>query len=337
MLNTAVIGYGYWGPKLARNFATASNTNLTMICDKDVDRLASINNAYPNVSTTKNIENVYENQDINAIAIATPVSTHYEIALKALQAGKHVLVEKPLTARVDQAKHLIEEAAKRNLTLMVDHPFLYTGAVRKIRELIENGEIGDIYYYDSVRINLGLFQHDVSVLWDLAVHDLSIMDFILKERPVSVSATGISHVPGEPENTAYLTLFFESDIIAHIHVNWLAPAKIRQTLVSGSKKMIVYDDLNPSDKVRVYDKGIELGDDPQGRYNQLIGYRTGDLWCPQIDLTEALLSLVNHFAACAEGKEQPISSADQGLLVVKVLEAATKSMELRGQEVKLDR
>ena len=275
------------------------------------------------------------NHHVDAIAIATPVSTHFNLAMKALEAGKHVLVEKPLAENSDKCSRMIDEAAKRNLILMVDHTFAYTGAVRKIRELIASKQLGEIYYYDSVRVNLGLFQHDVSVVWDLAVHDLSIMEFLFPEKPIAVSATGISHIEGQPVNIAYLTLFFDNNLIAHIHVNWMAPVKVRQTLIGGSEKMIVYNDLEPTEKIKIYDKGITLKDDPNNIYQMRVGYRVGDMWCPKVESTEALKVLVSHFADCIIEGEEPITSAQSGFQVVKSMEAATQSIKEHGKSINL--
>jgi predicted dehydrogenase len=274
------------------------------------------------------------------VAIATPVSSHFDLALRALQAGKHVFVEKPIASTAEQAQRLVEEADRRGLVLAVDHTFVHTGAVRKMRQLVEDG-LGEIYYYDSVRVNLGLFQHDVSVVWDLAVHDLSIMDYVLPAKPVAVSATGMSHVAGEPENIAYLNLFFEKNLIAHVHVNWLAPVKIRRTLVGGSSKMIVYDDLEPSEKIKVYDKGITVNGNGHGngngngdkKYQMLVGYRTGDMWAPQLDMKEALGIELREFVNCVEQKKTPIADGHAGLRVVKILEAATQSLAQRGRVI----
>jgi len=254
-----------------------------------------------------------------------------------LQQGKHVLVEKPLASDTDQVQHLMEVAQKQKRVLMVDHTFVYTGAVRKIRELVESGGLGEIYYYDSVRVNLGLFQHDVNVLWDLAVHDLSIMDYVLPFRPCAVSATGLSHVPGGMENIAYLTLFFEGSQIAHIHVNWLAPVKLRRTLIGASRKMIVYDDLEQSEKIKVYDKGITLNgqQNPEKLYQMLVGYRTGDMLAPQIDGTEALRREIDHFLDCIQRGTEPETGGSAGLRVVEILQAASQSMALRGRPVEL--
>ncbi|QRM57741.1 Gfo/Idh/MocA family oxidoreductase [Sinorhizobium sp. BG8] len=339
MIGVAVVGYGYWGPNLVRNFAETGGARLVSVCDLKTDRLAAVQARYPAVEITDNFEQVLRDPRVDAIAIATPVSAHFRLAMQALMAGKHVFVEKPMAATADEARRMVDEAARRRLVLAVDHTFIHTGAVRKMRELVENG-LGDMYYYDSVRVNLGLFQHDVSVIWDLAVHDLSIMDYVLPEKPIAVSATGMSHVAGEPENIAYLNLFFESKLIAHIHVNWLAPVKVRRTLVGGSSKMIVYDDLEPSEKIKVYDKGITLNGNPQKNgekvYQMLVGYRTGDMYAPQLDMTEALGRELRQFVDCIERNEKPIADGNAGLRVVRILEAATQSLAQRGRVIELD-
>lgn len=335
MLRAGVIGYGYWGPNLVRNFAEMPGSQIAAVCDLSPERLALVQRRYPGIKTTLRYRELLTDGTIDAVAIATPVSTHFELAMQALQAGKHVLVEKPLTTTSQQAVRLVEEAERRSRVLMVDHTFVYTGAVRKIRELVASNELGDIYYYDSVRVNLGLFQHDVNVIWDLAVHDLSIMDYLFPCQPRAVSATGMCHVPGEPENIAYLTLFFDGCLLAHIHVNWLAPVKVRRTLIGGSQKMVVYDDLEPSEPVKVYDKGITVNGNPESVYQMLVGYRAGDMWAPQVDLTEALGTEVSHFVRCVEEGERPIADGQAGLRVVRILEAATESIAARGQPVEL--
>lgn len=336
MIRVGVIGYGYWGPNLVRNFAEAPGSQVVAVSDLRLERLALARRRYPMIETTMDYRELLVDPRSDAIAIATPVSTHFELAMQALQAGKHVLVEKPLAATSEQAIRLIEEADRRDEVLMVDHTFVYTGAVRKIRELVASNGLGDIYYYDSVRVNLGLFQHDVNVIWDLAVHDLSIMDYVIPLQPCAVSATGMNHIPGEPENIAYLTLFFDGCLIAHIHVNWLAPVKVRRTLIGGSRKMIVYDDLEPSEKVKVYDKGITINNDADSIYQMLIGYRIGDMWAPQLDMTEALQTEVLHFIRCIEEGGRPITDGEAGLRVVHILEAATQSMAKQGRLVELD-
>src|SRR5437588_1125631 len=260
-VRVGVIGYGYWGPNLVRNLAEVEGFRVTTVSDMSESRLALARARYPSITTTTDCHRLIDDPAVDAVVIMTPVSTHYPLALEALQAGKHVLVAKPITASSEHAVHLIEEAERRDLVLMVDHTFVYTDAVRRIKDLVDKGSLGRLYYYDSVRVNLGLFQHDVNVLWDLAVHDLSVMDYVLPDRPCAVAATGLSHVPGEPEDIAYLTLFFESQTIAHFHVNWLAPVKVRRTLIGGSRKMVVFDDLEPTEKVKVYDKGLNLKND----------------------------------------------------------------------------
>jgi len=337
LIRVGVIGYGYWGPNLVRNFFEARGAQIACVSDLRDDRLGLVANRYPTVKTTRDFRELIEDPTIDAVAIATPVSTHYELALKALQEGKHVLVEKPLASDTNQVQHLMEIATKRNRVLMVDHTFVYTGAVRKIRELVESGTLGEIYYYDSVRVNLGLFQHDVNVLWDLAVHDLSIMDYVLPFRPCAVSATGLSHVPGATENIAYLTLFFEGSQIAHIHANWLAPVKLRRTLIGASRKMIVYDDLDLGEKIKVYDKGITLSNrqSPEKLYQMLVGYRTGDMLAPQVDGTEALKREIGHFLHCILEQEEPVTGGAAGLRVVEILQAASQSMAQRGRPVEL--
>lgn len=336
MIGIGVIGYGYWGPNLVRNFMQAPGAQVVAVSDMRTDRLALVHRHYPSVVATANFREVIQNPKVDAVVIATPVTTHYDLAELALRSGKHVLVEKPLASTSVQGAKLIDEALRRKLVLMVDHTFVYTGAVRKSRELVTGDDIGEIYYYDSVRVNLGLFQHDVNVIWDLAVHDLAIMDFILGQQPQAVSATGMSHVAGKPENIAYLTLFFDSNVISHIHVNWLAPVKIRRTLIGGSNKMIVYDDLETSEKIKVYDKGITVSNGPETLYPMLVGYRTGDMWAPQLDVTEALQVEARHFVACMEQGHQPITGGEAGLRVVKILEAASQSMIQRGHPVKIN-
>jgi predicted dehydrogenase len=286
MIRIGVIGYGYWGPNLVRNFMAAPGSAVMRVCDLRKERLSSLGKLYPGLKTCTDSSELINDPEIDAVVIATPVSSHFDLAMAALKAGKHVLVEKPLAAKSDQARKLVDEATARNLVLLVDHTFVYTDAVRKIRELISSGQLGDIYYYDAVRVNLGLFQHDVNVIWDLAIHDLSIIDHVLPSKPVAVAATGISHVPGQPENVAYITLFFSSAQIAHVHVNWLTPVKVRHTLIGGSEKMILYDDLEPSEKLKVYDKGIDVTPEPEDVYKMLFSYLLGDMCSTQLSNTE---------------------------------------------------
>lgn len=335
-LGVAVIGCGYWGPNLVRNFAEVSGARVVAVSDLQQARLDPISARYPSVRTTTDHRDLLRDPAVEAVVIATPVSTHFELARQALEAGKHVMVEKPIATTSEEAERLIELAERRRRLLMVDHTFVYTGSVQKIKELVLGGDIGRLYYWDSTRVNLGLFQHDVSVLDDLAVHDLSIMDYVMDARPVAVSATGIAHVPGRPVNTAYLTLFFEGDLLAHFHVNWLAPVKVRRTLIGGDRKMIVYDDIEPSEKVKVYDKGITLGASERGRFEMLVGYRAGDMWAPRLGLTEALRVEAQHFVECAREGRRPITDGWAGYRVVRILEAAARSLADRGRLIELD-
>jgi predicted dehydrogenase len=335
MIGIGVVGYGYWGPNLVRNFSEISESQVVAVSDLRTDRLAQMGLRYPYVRATKDHRDLLADSSIDAIAIATPVSTHFDLAMQALHAGKHVLVEKPLAATTEQAERLLEEAERCRRILMVDHTFIYTGAVRKIKELLDQGKLGQLYYYDSVRVNLGLFQHDVSVLWDLAVHDLSIMDYVLGDRPCAVSAVGMAHVQSQPKDVAYVNCFFNSHLIAHFHVNWLAPVKIRRTLIGGDRQMVVYDDLEPSEMVKVYNKGITLNNGPEGLYQLLVGYRTGDMWAPQLDPTEALRVETLHFLECIKSNRRPLTDGHVGLRVVRILEAATHSIAQRGRPVEL--
>jgi predicted dehydrogenase len=334
-IKMGVIGYGYWGPNLVRNFSEVPDSQVVAVSDLRPGSLSKAQLRYPALKVTTDHMELISDPEIDAIAIATPVSSHFDLAMSALKAGKHVLVEKPMTSKAEDALRLIEEADRRRLVLMVDHTFVYTGAVRKIRDLIDQGQLGDLYYYDSVRVNLGLFQHDVSVVWDLAVHDLAIMDYVFQAKATAVSATGISHIQGQPENIAYLTIFFENNLIAHIHVNWLAPVKVRRTLIGGSQKMIVYDDIEPSEKIKVYDKGITVNGAPENIYKMLIGYRTGDMWSPQLEMSEALRTEALHFLDCIRTGKKPITDGEAGLRVVSMLEAASASMNNHGQPVEL--
>lgn len=336
MIGIGVIGYGYWGPNLVRNFAEQPDAAVRIVCDPRDQRLEGVRRQYPRVRVTTRAADVWNDAAVDAVVIATPAEYHFELAMASLQAGKHVMVEKPIASNSEQAGRLIEEAAKRRLTLMVDHTFVYTGAVQKMRELTQAGELGDIYYYDSVRINLGLFQPDVNVLWDLAVHDLSIMDFVLERQPTAVSATGLAHVAGRPENIAYMTMFFDGRLMAHVHVNWLAPVKVRRTLLGGSRRMIVFDDLETSEKIKVYDRGISVNPSPENIYEMLVGYRTGDMWAPKLAVTEALGVAAAHFVDRVTTGKRPMTDGEAGLRVVRLLEAATASMAEHGRLVTLD-
>lgn len=336
MINVGVIGYGYWGPNLVRNYMEAPGANVVAVCDLRKERLAQLQVRHPSIKALNDCRALFDDPAVDAIVIATPVSTHFKLAMAALKAGKHVLVEKPLASNSDECLQLIEEAEQRHKVLMVDHTFVYTSAVRKIRELITAGTLGEIYYYDAVRVNLGLFQHDVNVIWDLAIHDLSVMEYVLPSKANAVSATGISHVPGQPENVAYMTLFFPNPQIAHVHVNWLTPVKVRHTLIGGSEKMILYDDLEPSEKVKIYDKGITVSQSPEAVYEMLVSYRSGDMWAPRLDATEALQTEALHFIDCIENNKRPETDGHAGLRLVRIVEAAEKSLHARGQLVEIE-
>jgi predicted dehydrogenase len=338
MIGVGVIGYGYWGPNLVRNFMEIPGCTVVAVADGRPDQLKRVASRYPTVQGFADARDLIDCPGVDFVIVATPVSSHFDLAMAALKAGKHVMVEKPMTATTTQALALIEEADRRRLMLAVDHTFVFTGAVKKIRDLVATGSLGDIYYYDSVRVNLGLFQRDVNVIWDLAVHDLAILDYVLRETPIAVNATATGHVAGEPENIAYLSLQFANNLIGHIHVNWLAPVKVRRTLIGGSTKMIVYDDLEPSEKIKVYDKGITVngnGDSNDRKYRLMVGYRAGDMWAPQLDMAEALGVEAKHLIECIERGETPITDGQAGLRIVRILEAASESIRQRGHVVEL--
>jgi predicted dehydrogenase len=335
MIGIGVIGYGYWGPNIARCANDSDETFLAAVADISTDALAKAHKRYPQVPCFAHWHDLVNNPVVDAVAIATPVRFHFEIALAALKAGKHVFVEKPMTQTSREAAILVDEAARRNLTLMVDHTFVYTAAVQKIHELIEQRTVGDIYYYDSTRVNLGLIQHDVNVIWDLAVHDLAILDFILDAGPIAISATGSRHVPGKPENTAHITLYYNNGTMAHLNVNWLAPVKVRQTLIGGSNRMIVWDDLAPSEKIKVYDRGVKVAASPEAIHDMLISYRSGDIWSPQLSTAEALSTEILHFAACISNGTEPITSGAVGLRVVTMLEVTSQSLAQQGHPFEL--
>ncbi|HXI25088.1 MAG TPA: Gfo/Idh/MocA family oxidoreductase [Pyrinomonadaceae bacterium] len=332
-IRVGVIGCGYWGPNLLRNFAENDGAELRWICDVDQARLAAMARRYPAARTTTDYLDLISDQELDAITVVTPVATHFAIASAALRAGKHVLVEKPLTATAAEAEELIALAEQADLSLMVDHTFVYTGAVRKMKEILASGELGDLLYFDSVRINLGLFQRDINVLWDLAPHDLSIMDYLIERQPIGVSAIGSCHIESGTENIAYLVMRFDDEFIAHFHFNWLAPVKIRRTLIAGRGKMILYDDIEPTEKVRVYDKGVTANriGDREADYQTLISYRTGDVWAPKLDPTEALRYVVAEFLGSIRERRRPLTDGHAGLRVVRVLEAANESMKGSGQ------
>ena len=336
MLRIGVIGFGYWGPNMVRNFCSAAQGTVTMVSDLRQKRLDLVRKQYPRVAVTTDAAEVISSPDVDAVVIATPVATHFDLAMRALQAGKHVLVEKPMTHSAETAERLLEEAEKRGLTLMVDHTFIYTGGVRRMKEAIDSGSLGELYYYDSTRVNLGLFQPDVDVLWDLAVHDLSILDYIIQAKPQGVSATGLAHLPGHPVNTAYITLFFGGNFMAHVNVNWLSPIKLRQILVGGSRQMMLFNELSPDEKLRIYDKGIDVTDQETAYKLMSLNYRMGDMVAPRIDRTEALQREAAHFLDCVIDGRRPETDGRMGLRIVKILEAAGTSLNNRGTFVPLN-
>lgn len=333
MLRIGIIGYGYWGPNVVRNFHKLANCRIVSICDKSAAARQRVSTLYPGVTVTHDARDIFLSPAIDAVAIVTPVSTHYELARKCLENGKHVFVEKPFVATAAQAEELIALADKKKLIIMVDHTFLFTGAVQKMKELIDQKMLGTLYYYDSVRVNLGLFQHDINVIWDLAPHDLSIMDYLITEPPEAVVTTGASHLNGH-EDMAYITIYFPHNAIAHIHVNWLSPVKVRTTLIGGESKMLVWNDLEADEKIKVYDRGVSIANQ-QGVYDLLVSYRSGDMWAPRVNQTEALNAEADYFVDCVLNSKQPFNNGEAGLRVVRLLEAAERSLKKRGQIVHL--
>ena len=333
MIKFGVIGYGYWGPNVVRNLDQLDGSQVVAVCDKSPTSRKRIQKAHPNVKVTAESSELMSSTEIDAIAVVTPVWTHHELAKAALENGKHVFVEKPFTSNVAQAEELINLAEKKNLKIMVDHTFLFTGAVKKISQLLDEGALGKLYYYDSTRVNLGLFQHDVNVVWDLAPHDLSIIGHLIKESPEAVSATGQMHLNGH-EDVAFITIYFPNKIIAHINVNWLSPVKVRTTLIGGEKKMLVWNDLEADEKIKIYDKGVHITT-RQGLYNLLVNYRSGDMWSPQVEQVEALKLELGYFVECISEGKTPHNDGKAGLKVVQLLEAASKSLGKRGELVYL--
>lgn len=327
-MNFGVIGYGYWGPNVVRNLANLDGSHVVAIADLSAAARKRAQKAYPSVHVTSDASEVIKSPKIDAIAVISPVWTHYELAKAALENGKHVFVEKPFTSTAAQGEELINLAEQKNLRIMVDHTFLFTGAVRKISQLLAEGTLGNLYYYDSTRVNLGLFQHDINVLWDLAPHDLSIMDYLIKTRPEAVVATGQRHLNGH-EDVAFMTVYFPDKVIAHINVNWLSPVKVRTTLIGGEKRMVVWNDLEADEKVKVYDRGVEIKN-REGMYELLVNYRSGDMWAPQLEQVEALRQELAYFVECISTGQEPFNDGHAGLRVVKMLEAANESMSKRG-------
>jgi predicted dehydrogenase len=336
MLKIGVVGYGYWGPNLVRNLAELNGCQVAAVADLAPEKVALVRRRYPNVRATTDADEILSDAAIDVVVIATPVRTHFALAMQALSSGKDVWLEKPMTETPEQARRLLEEARLRGRLLHVDHTLVYTGAVRKMREIIASGELGKILYYDATRVNLGLFQRDVNVISDLAVHDFAILDYLLDEAPVELTASGTNHYPDTPENLAHVTLFYDSGAIAHIGVNWLAPVKVRQVLVGGSRKMIVYDDLQPSEKVKVYDTGVSFATDPNQIQQMRVGYRTGDMCAPKLEGGEALSFEGAHFVDCVMSRRPTLTGGEAGLRIVELIEAATKSMRAHGRTVRLE-
>jgi predicted dehydrogenase len=333
-LGVAIIGCGYWGPNLIRNFMACPSTTVVALCDRDPARLQKCAAGAPAAKLVQEVDQVFASADVDAIAIATPAATHAPLARAALDAGKHVLIEKPMTLAVRDAEELVSLAAKHKRTLMVDHTYVYSPAIRKIKDLIDAGELGDIYYVDSVRINLGLFQNDINVLWDLAPHDLSIVDHLLGRLPKSVSAMGTCHTGGDLEDVGYLNLDFGNNLLASFHLNWLSPVKIRHLIIGGAKKGLVCNDLNPWEPIKIYDRGITVNE-TEARRGVLISYRTGDIWSPHVEPGEPLQNLVRHFADCIRTGKKPITDGEAGLRVVRILEAGQRSIKAQGGRITL--
>lgn len=332
MLRVGVIGYGYWGPNIVRNLSCIEGVKVLSVCDKNPHAQKRIKSAYPEIKVCSESSEITASKDIDIVAVITPVSTHFDLAKEALINGKHVFVEKPFTATAAEAEELIEIADRKNLKIMVDHTFLFTSAVRKIKEIIDEGVLGDIYYYDSTRINLGLFQHDVNVVWDLAPHDFSIMDYLISKKPIAVSATGQAHL-NRKEDVAYVTVFFIG-MIAHFNVNWLSPVKLRTTLIGGEKKMLMWNDISTDEKIKVYDRGVDVNTQ-QGIHDLLVNYRSGDVWAPKLDQSEALKLEMQYFVDCVNKDKTPFNDGLAGLRVVKMLEACSESLGNNGRMIEL--
>ena len=333
LLNIGVIGYGYWGPNIVRNFHGQQRSRVVTVCDKNPNSLQRVRQAFPDIQTTSDCAQLLTSPEIDAVAVVTPVWTHFELAKTALENGKHVFVEKPFTCTTAQAEELIELAERKHLKIMVDHTFLFTGAVRRMKEMIDDGTLGELYYYDSTRVNLGLFQHDVNVLWDLAPHDLSIMDYLIKEKPEAIVATGERHLNGVAD-IAFMTLYYPNNMIGHINVNWLSPVKVRTTLIGGARKMLVWNDLEADEKLKVYDRGVQMTTG-EAVYQTLVSYRTGDMWAPRVEQIEALKAEAAYFVDCVMNNRAPFNDGVAGLHVVRMLEAADLSLQQKGKVVQL--
>jgi predicted dehydrogenase len=334
-MDIAIVGFGYWGPNLVRNFNSVEGCKVKYVCDFREERLKVVSKQYPSVTVTSSFDEVLNDASVEAVVIATPVFTHFDLAKKALQKNKNVLIEKPMTSTSSEAIQLQELANKAGKLLMVDHTFLYTGAVQKMKELITSGNIGKIQYFDSTRINLGLFQPDINVLWDLAPHDISILNYLISEIPYSVNATGVSHTNNNIENIAYLTVNYSSGFIAHFNCSWTSPVKIRTMLIGGDKKMLLFNDLEPTEKIRVYDTSYDHKTDEEKR-KILVDYRAGDVYLPKVDSKEALFGMASDFINCIKNKTKPVSDFESGLMVIRILEAAQQSIKQNGKEIKLN-
>ncbi|MBU0605770.1 MAG: Gfo/Idh/MocA family oxidoreductase [Candidatus Omnitrophica bacterium] len=333
-LNVGVIGYGYWGPNIVRNFNAIEGVKVSMICDRSSDALKRARKAHPHIGTCRDYHDITASAGIDVIAVVTPVSTHYALAKEALENGKHIFVEKPFTATVAEAEKLISLAARKKRKIMVDHTFIFTGAVKKIKELVDSHALGRLYYYDSTRVNLGLFQHDVNVVWDLAPHDFSVMNYVIKEKPYAVVAHGADHFGRSLEDIAYITVYFRDNLIAHFNVNWLSPVKIRMTLIGGAKKMLVWNDLDTDEKIKIYNKGVDVKG-AEGLYKLLVDYRSGDMWAPRVENAEALKTELEYFVDCIKKNRTPVNDAKAGLDVVRMLEASDRSLRQNGKMIKL--
>jgi predicted dehydrogenase len=334
-INLGVIGYGYWGPNIVRNFFGTSSCAVKMVADGRQERLNTLSRIFPGIQGVRDAEEIITSKDVDAVVIATPVHTHFELARRALIQGKHVLIEKPMTSSVNEADELINLAERKGLTLMADHTFLYTGAVQKMKEIIDTQVIGTPMYFDSSRINLGLFQPDINVLWDLAPHDISILTYLIEEMPQSINATGISHTGNKIENIAYLTVNYNSNFIAHFVCSWSSPVKVRQTLIGGDKKMILYNDLEPSEKVRVYDTSYNHKTE-EDKTRIMVDYRTGDVFIPKLSSREALAGVAEDFIQSVIQNKSPLSNALLGRSVVKILEASQESIKNQGKEIRIN-
>jgi predicted dehydrogenase len=335
MINLGVIGCGYWGPNLIRNFHSFPDVNMMMAADLNEEKLLHLKESYPNLVTTTNYLDIVNSPEIDAIAIATPVLTHYGIALEALNNKKHVFVEKPLSTSKQEVEDLITVSEKNNLVLMVGHIFAFNAAIKKIKEIIDSGELGEIYYISCQRLNLGLFQQDINVIWDLAPHDISIILHLLGKEPKKVSASGASHINPNIEDVGFITMEFENNLIAYIHTSWLDPNKIRKMTIVGSKKMLVFDDVEPSEKIKIYSKGVDAPQhyDTFGEFQYT--YHYGDIIIPMIKNTEPLKTELEHFRDCIINKRNPVTDGKAGLQVVKILEACQESLKNDGCKVEL--